>query len=82
MYSDHSNAVEQKFALTKGGKYHVPTLVGYRLLTIVEVDYDKGIAKAEDDSVVAWLQHSETTRTWTSQVAGNKNALVKITVTA
>lgn len=82
MYSDNVNAVAQKLALTKGGKYRVPTLVGYRLLTVTEVDYDRGIAKAEDDSVVAWLQHNSLTRTWTSQVAGNKNALVKITVTA
>jgi hypothetical protein len=81
LYSDNSHTVTQKLALIKGGKYRVPTLVGYRLLTVTEVDYDKGIAKAENDSVVAWLQHNSVTRTWTSQVAGNKNALVKITVT-
>lgn len=80
-YSDNRNEVKTKYGLMEGGKYLIPTLFGTNLMIITNIDYDKGVATAENESVQALLSYGKDFRScWTSSTALNKEAVIRVIV--
>lgn len=79
LYSDNKGEVKPKLSLVKDSKYLIPSLNGNRVMTITEVDYDRGMAKAEDDNMIAWLEYAADFRgIWTAMLTGDKRSRAKV----